>query len=164
MAVDHVRLLDSKDAGPLNNRSLYPRLIYINSVEKTPAETTDGKAQFQLRATLERKGSKMPQFDQRKLQPYVIFYQQMPDGSLVPDLNQRRGAFDDTFLFSFAKAAEPFEVTYLMPTPGMMGANNTPMGHYYGFVIGIYYDKVLQDVRSEPSDLATRIPLPPEIE
>lgn len=164
VAVDHVTLLNSKDAGPLQDHSTYPRLIYIDSVEKSPVDTASGRAQFHLRATLERKGSKMPQFDQKKLQPYVIFYQQMPDGSLVPDLDQHRGSFDDTFLFWGNKTSEPFGVDYFMPNTGTMGSNNTPMGRYYGFVIGIYYDKILQDVRSEPSDLATRIPLPQEIE
>ena len=38
------------------------------------------------------------------------------------------------------------------------------MGEYYGYVIGIYYDKVLQDVRSEPADLISRLPLPDGIE
>jgi hypothetical protein len=51
-----------------------------------------------------------------------------------------------------------------MPIPSPKGPNTPAVGNYYGFVIGIYYDKVLQDVRSEPSDLATRIPLPDEIE
>ncbi len=39
-----------------------------------------------------------------------------------------------------------------------------PAGKYYGFVIGIYYDHVLQDTRSEPTDLISRIQLPTEIE
>ena len=164
VAEDHVVLLNSRDAGPLNDRSTFPRDVYIESVEKTPVETAEGKAQFHLRATLERKTSRTTPFDQKKLQPYVIFYQQMPDGSLVPDLDQHKGSFDDTFLFWSNKTSEPFGVDYIMPIPGMTGSNNTPMGNYYGFVIGIYYNKILQDVRSEPSDLVTRIPLPREIE
>jgi hypothetical protein len=164
-ARDHVLLLDSgHDANPLKEASALPRLIYVDTVEKTPVETRDGNAQFRVRVVLARKNPQMPSFDQKKLQPYVIFYQQMPDGSLAPDLGQRKGAFDDTFLFWGSKATEPFGVDYVMPVPGASGPNNTIQGEYYGFVVGIYYDKVLQDARSEPSDLVTRMQLPQEIE
>jgi tetratricopeptide (TPR) repeat protein len=164
-ARDHVLLLDSgDDASPLKEPSSLDRQIYVNTVEKTPVETLDGNAQFHVRAVLMRKDPKMPDFDQKKLQPYVIFYQQMPDGSLVPDLGQRKGAFDDTFLFWGGKTSEAFGVDYTMPVPGTPGPNNTVQGEYYGFVIGIYYDKVLQDVRSEPADLSSRMALPRDIE
>jgi tetratricopeptide (TPR) repeat protein len=164
-ARDHVLLLDSgHDANPLKEPSGLARQIYVSTVEKTPVETRNGDAQFHVRAVLMRKDPKMPQFDQKKLQPYVIFYQQMPDGNLVPDLSQRKGSFDDTFLFWGDKTSEAFGVDYVMPVPGTPGTNHTTQGEYYGFVIGIYYDKVLQDVRSEPSDLSTRMALPREIE
>jgi len=164
-ARDHVLLLDSgHDANPLKEPSSLARLIYVDTVEKTPVETRNGDAQFHVRAVLMRRNPKMPDFDQKKLQPYVIFYQQMPDGNLVPDLGQRKGSFDDTFLFWGDKISEAFGVDYIMPVPGTPGPNNTTQGKYYGFVIGLYYDKVLQDVRSEPSDLSTRMALPQEIE
>jgi len=164
-ARDHVLLLDSgHDADPLKEPSTLDRQIYVSTVEKTPVETLNGDAQFHVRAVLIRKDPKMPDFDQKKLQPYVIFYQQMPDGSLVPDLGQRKGSFDDTFLFWDGKTSEAFGVDYVMPVPGTPGPNNTTQGEYYGFVIGIYYDKVLQDVRSEPSDLSSRMALPRDIE
>ena len=164
-ARDHVLLLDSgHDADPLKEASSLARQIYVAGVEKTPVETRNGNAEFHVRAELKRKDPPMPNFDQKKLQPYVIFYQQMPDGSLVPDLGQRKGAFDDTFLFWGDKTSEAFGVDYIMPIPGTPGPNNTVQGKYYGFVIGLYYDKVLQDVRAEPSDLSTRMALPQEIE
>ncbi len=164
VAKDHILLLGGHEASPLTDTSTFPRNIYIDSVEKTPVETVNAQAQFRLRATLMRMDPQMPLFDQKKLQPYVIFYQQMPDGNLTPDLGQHKGAFDDTFLFWSGKLRETFGVDYLMPLPGALDSNNVPMGKYYGFVIGIYYDKKLQDARSEPSDLITRIPLPDEIE
>jgi hypothetical protein len=165
VAEDHVKLLDSgRDASPLKEPSSLDRQIYVDTVEKTPVETRNGDAQFHVRAVLMRKNPMMPDFDQKKLQPYVIFYQQMPDGSLVPDLGQRKGSFDDTFLFWSDKTREAFGVDYVMPVPGTPGPNNTTQGEYYGFVIGIYYDKVLQDVSSEPSDLSSRMALPREIE
>ena len=100
VAKDHVLLLDSgHDANPLKDPSTLDRVVYVDSVEKTPVETRNGDAQFHVRAVLARKDPQMADFDQKKLQPYVIFYQQMPDGSLVPDLGQRKGSFDDTFLF-----------------------------------------------------------------
>lgn len=166
-AKDHVVLMEGHASDPLSDPASLAdlkRQIYVKYVEKTPVETVNGQAQFHLRATLACKGAKMPLFDQKKLQPYVIFYQQVADGSLVPDLNQRKGSFDDTFLFWNGKTSEAFGVDYVMPIPGLQGANNTTTGEYYGFVIGIYYDKKLQDVRSEPSDLISRIPLPEEIE
>ena len=163
-AKDHVVLLGDHNASPLASSSTHPRQIYVDFTEKTPVETLNGQAQFHLRTTLKRKDPHMTSFDQKKLQPYVIFYQQMPDGSLVPDLGQRKGSFDDTFLFWGTKASEAFGVDYLMPIPGEQGPNNAPVGDYYGFIIGIYYDKVLQDARSEPADLVNRIPLPDEIE
>jgi hypothetical protein len=164
VAKDHVLLLDSgRESNPLRDPSSLPRQLYVNSVEKSPVDTRQGVAQFEVRAVLKRKDP-TGDFDQKKLQPYVIFYQQMPDGSLVPDLGQRRGSFEDTFLFSGGKESEAFTVTYVMPVPGTPGPNNTTQGEYYGFVIGLYYDKTLQDVRSEPSDLCTRMALPQEIE
>jgi hypothetical protein len=165
VATDHVLLADSgNEANPLREPSTLERLIYVDTVEKTPVETKDGNAQFQVRAVMMRKAPKTDNFDQKKLQPYVIFYQQMPDGSLVPDLGQRKGAFDDTFLFWGDKKKEAFGVDYVMPVPGTPGPNNTTQGKYYGFVIGLYYNKVLQDVRSEPCDLCTRMALPRDIE
>jgi hypothetical protein len=164
VAKDHVLLLDStSDGRTLTQPSQLPRTVYIDQVEKTPVETTQGQPQFHLRTVLMRKDSKAP-FDQKKLQPYVIFYQQLPDGQLVPDLAQHKGSFEDTFLFWGAKTKEPFSVNYIMPVPGTPGPNQTTTGEYYGFVIGIYYDKVLQDVRAEPFDLAIRKPLPEAIE
>ena len=165
VARDHVLLLNSgHESDPLKQTSTLDRVVYVDSVEKTPVETHDGSPQFHVRAVLKRKDPQMANFDQKKLQPYVIFYQQMPDGSLTPDLGQRKGSFDDTFLFWGDKASEPFGVNYIMPVAGAAGPNNTPQGKYYGFVIGLYYDKVLQDVRSEPSDLCSRMALPQEIE
>jgi hypothetical protein len=165
VAKDHVLLVDSsRDADPLREPSSLDRTLYIREVDKTPVETRNGDAEFHVRTVLMRKDPKMADFDQKKLQPYVIFYQQMPDGSLVPDLGQRKGSFDDTFLFWGDKTKEPFGVDYVMPVPGTPGPNNTTEGEYYGFVIGIYYDKVLQDVSSEPADLSSRMALPREIE
>lgn len=164
VAKDHVLLLDSGgQSNPLHEPSTLPRQLYVGSVEKSPVDTRQGVAQFELRVVLKRKDPNMANFDQNKLQPYVIFYQQMPDGSLVPDLSQRKGSFEDAFLFS-SKPSEPFTVTYIMPVPGTPGPNGAKQGQYYGFVIGLYYDKTLQDVRSEPSDLCTRMALPQEIE
>jgi hypothetical protein len=165
LAKDHVLLLGSTpDADPLREASTLSRLIYIDDTQKTQVETSNGQPQFHLRTVLMRKNPKMPSFDQKKLRPYVIFYQQMPDGKLVPDLNQHGGAFEDTFLFWGNKNHESFGVDYIMPIPGMLGPNNTPQGEYYGFIIGIYYNNTLQDARSEPTDLLTRMPLPDEIE
>jgi tetratricopeptide (TPR) repeat protein len=164
LAKDHVLLLDSSsDANTLVQNSSLPRAVYIDSVEKTPVETENGSPQFHLHTDLMRRDVKVP-FDQKKLQPYVIFYQQLPDGELVPDLSQHKGAFEDTFLFWQNKTREPFDVDYLMPVPGALGADKKPMGEYYGFIIGIYYNKILQDARSEPSDLVNRMPLPDAIE
>jgi len=164
-ARDHVLLLDSgREADPLKEDSTLTRVLYVDTVEKTPMETRDGDAQFHVRAVLKRKDPQMQGFDQKKLQPYVIFYQQMPDGSLVPDLGQRKGSFDDTFLFWGGKTSEAFGVDYVIPIPGTPGPDGKPQGKYYGFVIGLYYDKVLQDVRSEPTDLSARMALPREIE
>jgi hypothetical protein len=162
-AEDHVVLLAGPEANILNDSSAHPRRVYVDSVEKTPVETMDGKAQFHLRATLMRKDPTAP-FEQKKLQPYVVFYQQMSNGALVPDLGQRKGSFDDTFLFWNKKTSEPFGVDYVMPVPSAQSGADSTIGKYYGFVIGIYYDKELQDVRSEPSDLINQIPLPNEIE
>jgi hypothetical protein len=165
LAKDHVLLLGSTpDADPLRKPSTLSRLIYIDDTQKTQIEMTSGQPQFHLRTVLMRKDPKMPSFDQKKLRPYVIFYQQMPDGSLAPDLGQHGGAFEDTFLFWGNKNHESFGVDYVMPVPGALGPNHAPQGKYYGFIIGIYYNNTLQDARSEPSDLVTRIPLPDEIE
>jgi len=165
LAKDHVLLLGSQpESDPLRKPSTLSRLIYIDDTQKTQVETSNGQPQFHLRTVLMRKDPKMPSFDQKKLRPYVIFYQQMTDGSLAPDLGQHNGAFEDTFLFWGNKNHESFGVDYIMPIPGTLGPNKTPQGEYYGFVIGIYYNNTLQDARSEPTDLLTRMPLPGEIE
>jgi hypothetical protein len=162
LAKDHVLLLNS-EANTLAQSSPFPRGVYIDEVQKTPVETVNGQPQFRLRPVLVRKNSTLP-FDQKKLQVYVIFYQAMPDGHLLPDLSQHKGSFEDTFLFWGNIMREPFSVDYLLPTPGALQPDKSVAGDYYGFVIGIYYDKVLQDARSEPTDLIRRIPLPSEIE
>jgi hypothetical protein len=164
LAKDHVMLLDSTaDANPLSDPSPLARAIYIDRVEKTPVETLSGQPQFHLTTVVRRKDTHVP-FDQKKLQVYVIFYEQNPSGDLAPDLNQRKGAFDDTLLFWNNKTRETFGVDYLMPAADATGADGTSGAEFYGFVIGIYYDKILQDTRSEPSDLFQRIELPREIE
>ena len=164
LAKDHVLLLDSTaDANTILERSSFPRGVYIDEVEKTPLETTNGQPQFRLQAFLMRRDSESP-FDQKKLQVYVIFYQRQVDGQLGPDLTQRKGSFNDTFLFWHSRVREPFGVNYVMPTPDVPGSGNPPSGKYYGFVIGIYYNKILQDARSEPTDLINREPLPDAIE
>ena len=158
VARDHVLLLDSTpDASALSEPSPFPRLTYIDNVEKTPIETSDGQPKFHLRAVLKKKTMNEP-FDQKKLQVFVIFYLQTPDGRLLPDLSQHKGAFENTLLFWNNELREPFGVDYVMPVAG------ATTGDYYGFVIGIYYNKILQDERSEPSDLLKRIPLPDAIE
>jgi len=163
LAKDHVLLLASTaEADALVERSPLPRGIYIDKVEKNPVDTATGQPQFLLKTVLARKNAKAP-FDQKLLQPYVIFYQRMPNGQLTPDLSQHKGSFENTFLF-WNRVKEPFSVDYLMPTSGDPGPNDTVFGDYYGFVIGIYYNKVLQDTRSEPSDLIKRKPLPQAIE
>jgi hypothetical protein len=164
LAKDHVLLLGNHEADALAEPSTLPRYIYVSEVEKTPVETRNGQPQFHLRTELKRKDPDMPSFDQKKLRPYVIFYQQTADGKLVPDLSQHGGSFEDTFLFWGKKNKEAFGVDYVMPTFGLPGPNNTTAGEYYGFVIGIYYNNQLQDARSEPSSLISRMPLPGDIE
>jgi hypothetical protein len=165
LARDHVLLLNSTpEADVLEAPSVLGRTVYVDNVEKTPVETLNGVPQFHVRTVLMRKDAHMNSFDQKKLQPYVIFYQQMPDGTLTPDLREHKGAFEDTFLFWNKKLKEAFSVDYALPTPGATGPNQAPLGEYYGFVIGIYYDKTLQDACSEPADLITRLPLPDAIE
>ncbi len=165
LALDHIRLLKPNPAADaIQAPSILGRTVYIASVEKTPVETGGGAPQFHLRTVLMRKDPTMPDFDQKKLQPYVIFYQLMPDGTLAPDLRPHKSGFDDMFLFWNKQTQEAFTVDYSLPVAGTTGPDGKPMGDYYGFVIGIYYDKTLQDVRSEPADLITRLPLPDGIE
>jgi len=165
LARDHVLLLNSTPAADaLEAPSILGRTVYVAAVEKTPVETQAAGPQFHLRTVLMRKDATMPDFDQKKLQPYVIFYQLMPDGTLAPDLRPHKSGFDDMFLFWNKKTQEAFTVEYNLPVSGTTGPDGKPMGEYYGFVIGIYYDKTLQDVRSEPADLITRLPLPDGIE
>ena len=172
LARDHVLLLNStREADALQAPSILGREIYIDSVEKTPVDTQGGAPMFKLRVVLMRKDPAMPDFDQRKLQPYVIFYQNSGDpasipapGALRPDLRAHKGGFEDIFLFQDKRTKEALTVEYTLPVPGIPGPDGKPMGDYYGYVIGIYYDKTLQDVRSEPADLLTRLPLPDGIE
>ena len=84
--------------------------------------------------------------------------------TLKPDLRPHKGGFQNFFLFQDKRQKEPLTVEYTLPIPGTLGTDGKRMGEYYGYVIGIYYDKVLQDVRSEPADLISRLPLPDGIE
>ena len=55
VARDHVLLLGSThDADTLREPSTFSRVVYVDSVEKTPVETQDGAAQFHVRATCAR--------------------------------------------------------------------------------------------------------------
>ena len=160
LAQDHVMLLNTTaDARTLVETSPFPRNIYIDQVEKSPVETATGQPYFHLKTVLMRKDPTAP-FEQKRLQVYVIFYLKTSDGQFAPDLGQHKGAFEDTFLFWHKTAREAFGVDYLLPASG----EENKAGDYYGFVIGIYYDKVLQDARSEPSDFVRRMPLPEAIE
>jgi hypothetical protein len=88
----------------------------------------------------------------------------MSDGTLAPDLRPHKSSFDHVFLFWNGTPKEAFTVDYTLPIADTPGPDGKLMGKYYGFVIGVYYDKTLQDVRSEPADLITRLPLPDAIE
>ncbi len=172
LAQDHVVLLGSnQDADALQAPSVLGRNIYIDSVIKTPVDTQGGAPIFKLRVVLMRKDPTDTTFDQKKLQPYVIFYQNTGDpasipgpDALKPDLRPHKGGFEDIFLFKENRTKEALTVEYNLPVAGTPGPDGKPMGDYYGYVIGIYYDKTLQDVRSEPADLITRLPLPDGIE
>jgi hypothetical protein len=165
IARDQIQHLNSSaDASTLEAPSLLGRAIYIDGVEKTPVQTINGVPQFQVRTVLMRKDPNMPDFDQKKLQLFVIFYQQMSDGTLAPDLRPHKSSFDDVFLFWNKNPKEAFTVDYTLPIADTPGPDGKLMGKYYGFVIGVYYDKTLQDVRSEPADLISRLPLPDAIE
>lgn len=160
LAQDHVALLNSSaDSDPLHQPSTLPRYVYIQSVEKTPIDTQNGIPQFHLKTVLGRKDQNAP-FSQKLLRPFVIFYLKMSTGELQPDLHQGKGSFENTFLFWNKSRREAFNVDYIMPAPNA----DSSAGDYYGFIIGIYYDNVLQDQRSEPSDLINREPLPTAIE
>lgn len=168
-AYDHITHLDTgPQFDPLVIPSTLDRQVYIGDVTKTPVKDVNGVPEFLLHTELMRKDPAMPNFDQKKLQPYVIFYQKIKDGSpggtLVPDLRPHKGGFENTFLFWNKTLKEAFNVEYTLPVAGSAGPDSKPMGEYYGFVIGIYYDKTLQDARSEPADLITRLPLPEGIE
>lgn len=172
LAHDHVyELNNGPDSDPLRAESILSREIYIVSVEKTPVDTQAGTPMFKLKVVLAKKDPNMTDFDQKKLQPYVIFYQNTGDpgaaptaATLKPDLRPHRGGFENLLLFQNKRTQESLTIEYSLPVPGTPGPDGKPMGEYYGFVIGIYYDKTLQDVRSEPSDLITRLPLPDGIE
>jgi hypothetical protein len=172
LARDHVLLLNSTpNADALQAPSVLGRDVYVDSVEKTPVDTQGGAPVFRLRVVLMRRDPTDPTFDQQKLQPYVIFYQNTGDPASTPgpdalkaDLRPHRGGFEDILLFKDKRLKEALTVEYTLPVPGTPGPDGKPMGEYYGYVIGIYYDKTLQDVRSEPADLITRLPLPDGIE
>jgi hypothetical protein len=171
LALDHLTLDSTPAYDPLQLPSVLGREIYISNVEKTPVETESGTPMFKLKVVLAKKDPAMTDFDQKKLQPFVIFYQNTGDpnvtptpATLKPDLRPHKGGFDDIFLFQDKRIREALTVEYVLPIPGTIGTDNKPMGEYYGYVIGIYYDKTLQDVRSEPADLITRLPLPDGIE
>jgi hypothetical protein len=163
VARDHVLLLDPmRDAATLTEPSLLDRTVYIESVAKSPVETVNGQPRLHVKTVLMLKDATAP-FEQKELRPFVIFYQQMPDGSLAPDLAPHSGGFEDTFLFH-GRSQESFAIDYVLPLPGTPGPNGKPQGEYYGFVIGIYYNNILRDAQSEPTDLVTRMPLPTEIQ
>ena len=160
VASDNVEL---KNAPTLTEPSLLDRTVYIDSVSKSPVETVNGQPRLHVKTVLRLRDPHAP-FEQNQLRPFVIFYQQMPDGSLTPDLAPHSGGFEDTFLFHGGRAQESFAIDYVLPLPGLPGPGGKPQGEYYGFVIGIYYGNVLRDAQSEPTDLVTRMPLPTEIQ
>jgi hypothetical protein len=149
-AKDQLQLKGDVYSNPLRDASPWPRGIYIRQVVKTPVKVEDEDPVFHLRVDLGLKD--IPNFDQKKLRPFVIFYQSLPDGSRKVDPDQTAGTFEHAF------------VTYKMPDPGGTGHDGLPSGEYYGFIVALYYDGVLQDSRSEPSSLWIDDPLPQAIE
>ncbi len=101
-------------------------------------------------------------FEPQRFRAYVVFYSRLTSGRLVPDLAQKPGSFADQVLFRARKMKERFSVDYRTTTPPS-GPDHSE-GQYYGFIIGLYYDHLLQDTYAEPSSLTEQQPLPRAIE
>lgn len=94
---------------------------------------------------------------------YVYFYEESEDGEVLITESKVVTQWLSPPVDWAANEPELLEGLYILPESGLPGsstANGSPGRKYHGYVVAVYYNKELQDFRSDPSRLAKDFPLP----
>ncbi|MDD5351521.1 MAG: hypothetical protein PHQ12_15015 [Chthoniobacteraceae bacterium] len=101
--------------------------------------------------------------DPAQVQMAVYFYDDTEDGDIQPTESKVTPQWISPPVDWADNMPEILEVIYSLPDsdlPGSAASNGASGRKYHGFVVGVYYNKELQDFRSEPGDLQRKFPLP----
>lgn len=94
---------------------------------------------------------------------YVYFYEESEDGEVLITESKVVTQWLSPPVDWAANEPELLEGLYILPESGLPGsstANGSPGRKYHGYVVAVYYNKELQDFRSDPARLAKDFPLP----
>jgi tetratricopeptide (TPR) repeat protein len=93
---------------------------------------------------------------------HVYFYEQNEDGEVVLTESKVISQWLSPPVDWTANEPELLEVQYTLPDSGLPGsaaANGAPGRKHFGYLVGVYYNKELQDFRADPASLAKDFPL-----
>lgn len=94
---------------------------------------------------------------------YVYFYEESEDGEVLITESKVVTQWLSPPVDWGANEPELLEGLYILPESGLPGsstANGSPGRKYHGYVVAVYYNRELQDFRSDPARLAKDFPLP----
>jgi hypothetical protein len=93
---------------------------------------------------------------------HVYFYEQTEDGEVMLTESKVVPQWLSPPVDWTANEPELLEVQYTMPESGLPGSaaeNGAPGRKYFGYIVGVYYNKELQDFRADPASVAKDFPL-----
>ncbi len=118
-----------------------------------------GIKKFQV-AVKARPGSKI---DITQMQVAVYFYDKTEEGDVLPTESKVNYQWMSPPVDWADDMPEILEITDILPDselPGSAASNGSPGRKYEGYIVGVYYNKELQDFRSDPANLQKKFPLP----
>lgn len=94
---------------------------------------------------------------------FIYFYEETEDGEVVGTDSQVLTQWLSPPVDWAADEPELLDGQYTLPESGLPGsssANGVSGRKYFGYVVAVYYNKELQDLRSEPAKLIKDFPVP----
>ena len=97
------------------------------------------------------------------MQVAVYFYDKTEEGDVLPTESKVNYQWMSPPVDWADDMPEILEITDILPDselPGSAASNGSPGRKYEGYIVGVYYNKELQDFRSDPANLQKKFPLP----
>jgi len=117
-----------------------------------------GLKKFQVSVKV-RPGAKI---DTSQVQVAAFFYDRTEDGEVSPTESKVKTQWISQPVDWAEEMPEILEITDILPDsdlPGSAASNGSPGRKYEGYVVGVYYNKELQDFRADPASLQKKFPL-----